>query len=265
MLLKAIPSLATEPFVIRSPEARCRRDTWDPAKLHDGRVVQGDDLLRLVGDLLEDACFWCELQSDHTDVHVSEEAVYLGFSSDQPGLATAFHAEPVTASPYADDDMGASPYRPASTDYWMEVERLLDRYGSLTLLSQWAAGIGGEQWYHVRSAADLAVARREVVARSVLAAFAPAHFVVIGVSSEAEVEAFIGGEPLYGNLRWLAPGQGPKLVTATVDDENDLRDKMSVPRPGTVLLSWPEDDLAGLLFAACPDEDGVVRTTFRFG
>jgi hypothetical protein len=146
----------------------------------------------------------------------------------------------------------------------MELGRLLDRRGSLILLSQWAAGMGGEQWYYVRSAADLALARREAVVRSVLAVFGPAHFVVIGVGAAAEIEVFIGGEPLYGNLRWLVPGEGPKLVTYAVDDENDLRAKMDAPRPGTVLLSWPDDDLAGLLPAACPDQDGVVRTTSSF-
>lgn len=233
--------------------------------LRDGSTVRGDDALQLIGNLLDDPGFWCELESGHLDVHVSEEAVYLGISPDKSFTITipGLRVDAVAGSPYA-EDVEPAPYRPATAEFWKELGSFLESCGSLLVLSQWAAGIGGEQWYLLQEAGDLSVVKADVIPRSIIAAFGPDCFIRIDDSSPAEIESFVGSDPLYGSLRWLTPDPGPKLHSSMMSDELDLREKCKLPAAGAVLFSWPEADTDGPVMAACPDEDGVVRTAFRF-
>jgi hypothetical protein len=263
LLAEAIPALANNCFVIRNPEARCLDRVWDSSTLHDGRVISGSDLLDLVGSMLLDGCFWCELDSNNVVVHVAEEAVYVGLSSDQSPQPASLLAEVVANSPYSETP-DTPPYRAATPDYWIEVERLLESRGSLLLLTQWAGGIGGEMWYHLRSSEDIGVATGELLPRSVIAVFDPSNFVVVGESNSTAIGALIQSDPSHSNLRWLTPAKRPKLVTRRVDDDQDLRRVINTATPGTIFFDWPEPQVDKHLLASCPDEDGAVRTEFRF-
>jgi hypothetical protein len=263
-LAAAIPALTRESFVVRNPEVHCVGSAWGPEALHDGRTVRDGGVLRLIGDMLDNPRIWCELQSDDLDIHVSEDAIYLGLPPDRPTLRTSLPAEAVPESPYVEDDATELPYRPASAEYWTTIEHLLEGVDSLIMLSQWAGGLGGERWYHLQNPQDIAVVRRELVPRSILAAFSPAHFLIVGDGGTAETERLVQSEPLYGAFRWLTPAAPPRLMASAVDDDQDLLEKMKAPVRGALLLSWPETD-AELKFAASPDSDAVVRASFRFG
>ncbi|WP_406078477.1 hypothetical protein [Micromonospora sp. NBC_00858] len=266
-LARAFPMLSTEVFAIRSPEVRVLGGPWTANTFHDGSTVRGNDTLRLVGDLLKDPRFWCELESDGLEVHVSEDAVYLGTSPNRASVMTAqadLDVAVVPDSPYSQDDVDAVRYRPATADFWGDLDALLQSRGSLLLVSQWAGGLGGEQWYLLQSSTDVLAARAGVVPRSIIAAFEPERYIRIDDSSPVEVEGFVGSEAVYGNLRWLTPDSGSRLDASVVNDELDLREKCKIPKVGAVLFCWPETDMSGCITAACPDVDGVVRTLFRF-
>jgi hypothetical protein len=266
VLLDAIPVLTSARFVIGDPEARCLGRTVPPPDFFGGRVIHGEEVVDVLRLLLADGCYWCELQSDHLIVHVSEHAVYLGITPGHPAPPPSLLAEPVAESPFAQDDCAPVEYQPVSADYWAGVERRLAGRGSLVLLSQWAAGLGGERWYHVRRAADLAVVQSELLPRSVVAVFDREDFAVIGESDAAEIGRLVEeNDAGSGTLRWLPPGAGPRLHTETVPDEFDLRAKLAAPEVGTVLLSWPDGDTDQLSPAACADDDGVVRVRNGFG
>lgn len=266
-LARAVSILSTEVFTIRNPEVRSLGGPWTARLVHDGVTVHGNDALRLIGDLLDDQSFWCELESNDLDVHVSEEAVYLGISPEGASAMTTLADLGVAAvpdSPYAQDDVDAADYRPATDEFWDDLSSRLESLGSLLLLSQWAGGLGGEQWYLLRNATDVSVVKAGMVPRSILAAFDPSCYIGISASSPAEIERFVGRATSFGNLRWLTPDCGPRLAASVVSDALDLREKGKIPTPGAVLFSWPEADMSGPIMAACPDDNGIVRSSFRF-
>lgn len=264
-LVRAIPALSTDTFAVQSPEVRTRNGPWNSQVLYDGRTVRGDETLRLVGDLLDDSRFWCELESEHLVIHVSEEFIFLGFVEGMSSAAVIpndLQVVIVESSPYAQRDMHPVSYRPASAEFWSDLDTLLERNHHLVLLIQWAAGLGGEQWYFLRSAADTLIVRTKLIPRSIISAFVPTWFILINESSSVEIEHFVEKNSLYGNLRWLSFGSGPELGVSVLNSDLDLLEKRKSATVGDVLFSWPETDEDVSLVAACPDEDGVVRTTF---
>lgn len=266
-LREVVPELSSEVFTIRSPEVRSSGSRWTANVFYDGRPVRGNETLRLVRDLLDDSRIWCELVAGDLEVHISEEATFLGVSPAKgPTLAnlTDLKVTAVSSSPFTQDELDIVRYQPAIAEFWDDLNVLLESAGPLLLLSQWAGGIGGEQWFYIETASDISATRVSQVPRSILAVFDSSCYVRVDGSGPRGLQGLIGLDPLYGNLRWLSPDFRPKLSVSIVSNELELAQKCKVPARGDVLFSWPDLGTDGLVMAACPDDDGVVRTSLRF-
>ncbi|MFF5229639.1 hypothetical protein [Dactylosporangium sp. NPDC000521] len=248
---------------IREPEVWGPAERWPVSEYHDGRLLTPDEAVSLVGVMLAGAEFWCRLVTDHVEVYVTEDAVYLGSygSLDDLGLVDA---EPVGSSPYAIDRAGFPYYPPADDEFWAGLHRhLAAGAGELLVLQQWAAGFGGERWYLVASAADLEAVRQDVLPRAVFAVFRRPRLVRRAPGSRQSAEAVLGDEMLLGGVRIFHRSSASVLLTAArVADDDELRRAWELLGERDALFSW--DDDADPVYAARPDPDGQVRVAGAF-
>lgn len=268
-LWSSLPFLGDEQFTIRDPEVPRVSDRWIPARCHDGHRVGTAETFEIVLNMLNEDGFWCRLEANRLTLHVGEGVVYLGTLDEIPVVQSAMRRglvlEAVTDSPYSIERISPHPYRVVDQGFWTDVRRRLGDAGHLVMLCQWAGGLGGEIWYNIKSPNDIDYIKENLIPRSICAVFASCRLIEISDHDTELLESVIANDPLYGNLRLLESINSnlhPKV--SVVANATTLRTKWQHLSPRSTLLSWPDESDEGLTFAACPDEDGVVRTSAVF-
>src|SRR5262245_25860278 len=123
-VLERLFALATDSRVaVREPEVWSGASRWPASEYHDGRLITAAAATSLINKMLASAAFWCRLVTDCAEVHVAEEAVYVGTVGPELDELISVAAEPVDSSPYAIDRMHFSYYPPADQGFWYGMRR----------------------------------------------------------------------------------------------------------------------------------------------
>lgn len=263
-VLQRLFALATDSRVaVREPEVWSRASRWPASEYHDGRLLAAAAAISLIRKMLASAEFWCRLVTDLVEVHVAEEAVYVGTVVPELDDLTSVVAAPVDSSPYAIDRVNFPYYQPADDRFWCDMRKGVDSgAGEMLILQQWAAGPAGECWYHAASVGDLEAVQRNVISRALYAVFRRPRIIRRMERSEQPISAVIGEERLLANVRFFHDLNAFPLCVERVDSDQELtRTWESLGDRGSVFL-W--DDDAVVSYAAQPDADRRVRAATSF-
>lgn len=255
-------------LTIRDPEVWDDIDRWPPDRYFDGREIDLDDAIELVHAMLEEAGYWCRLESDEAAVHVGEDVVYLGLpdssvSADFGGGRDSLQMDELENSPYAIVRHDVHPYRPADARFWDETrKRLSGDSAGLLLLRQWAGKLMGEQWFMFTNPLDIDALVDSHIPRSTYAVFPATLLRRRGTSLPAKAVSAVGMVKTFGNVRIFMRIAGEiRLRAMMVSDHDDLANVWGGASPDTLFFEWPD---GGVECAVDPDSDGVIRVTSTF-
>ncbi|WP_143465933.1 hypothetical protein [Kribbella sp. ALI-6-A] len=248
---------------MREPEVWSRAGRWPASEYYDGRLLTGAEAVVLSKTMLAGAEFWCRLVTDIIEVHVAEEAIYVGTAEPELGNLLSLVAERVDSSPYVIDRRNFPYYMPADETFWSELRRgLSSGMQEMLILQQWAAGPAGERWYRVVSTGDLETVRRNVIPRAVYAVFRSPGLVRRREALNQPASTVVAEEALLANVRIFHDLSESPLMVDNVANEAELEHIWGSLDDRGALFLWTDD--AVVSYAAQPDADGQVRAAVSF-
>jgi len=249
-------------LTVRHPEAA--GDTTDLLKalfpdlrgFHDGAEVPLSVALELVRLMLRGDGGWCVLEAgDEFFVHVGyDQYMYIG--ADRPcehavagARALGLFPEPIPDSPYSEESDGPGEQRPADEEFWARVGWLVSTGRAGVLEEGYVRN--ASRWHHLTPGTIDAV-RAGLAPRALLTVWPPLSTDVAAVLASSSED--------YSLETVWEDGSG--VIRSTTMEGEELAAHLAGAR-AAIALPMAVDEHRPLASAVRPDEDGVLRATWR--